>query len=237
VRRILDCKQKFALDERRTVDVDEVMAVVGSPEHREIEQEIARKSITVVKDTAGRIPLPVAKTLVIGPLEIARALSNEISSARMAHQLDSGSFSDMAMGRLADVKYAGVGPDFAEEQLSEARVKAAAAEAIVFLTKHKEPWTAVPQNEAAQAALVREMEATGKPVVVVALRNPYDIRRFTEIPTYLCTYGYTPASLAALAEVLVGSIPAQGQLPVDLPTEAVQTTEAAPEGDTTAWGF
>jgi beta-N-acetylhexosaminidase len=223
VARILGCKAKFRLDERRAVDLDAVPRIVGSEEHRSIEQEIARKSITVVQDDADRIPIVGGESVVvIGPAEAAKTVAARLSTLRQA-----------------PVSSTGVGPEFSAEELASARQAVEGADAVVLLTKHPEPWTVVPQNEAAQADLARELEASGIPLIVVGLRNPYDLRHFPDIPTYAVTYGYTAASLSALAEVLAGTIPAQGRLPVTLPTEA--TTPAAapaePAEDTTQWGF
>jgi beta-N-acetylhexosaminidase len=226
VARILACKEKYGLDERRVVDVDSVMKLVGCVEHRALEQDIARKSITVVKDEAGRIPLLPGKTLVVGPPDQARTLAEEIASARLFHALDT-----------SPVDHVGIGPAFTDDQLSEVASKSAGATAIVVLTKHKEPWTSVPQDEGAQAEMIKGMVAFGKPVVVVAIRNPYDIRHFPEAPTYLCTYGYTAASLTALAEVLVGAVEATGKLPVTLPMDGAAPIPAEVEEDTTKWGF
>lgn len=221
VERILACKRKFRLDERRTVDVANVAQVVGSAAHRGIEQEIARKSITVVKDLAGAVPLPPGRVAVIGPESAAETVSESLKS----------------LGR-ADVESAGVGPEFSADQLEGARSAAAGADVLVLLTKHPEPWTIVPQDEVAQTALVNELSAIGKPLVVVALRNPYDIRHFPDISSYVTTYGYTAASLKALAEVLAGKVEALGHLPVTLPASAAApVAAAAPAEDTRKWGF
>lgn len=221
VERILACKQKFHLADRRAVDVDRVMQVVGSEAHRNIEQEIARKSITVVKDEAGSVPLPAGSVAVIGPESAAEAVAENLK----------------ALGR-ENVASAAVGPEFSADQLEGARRAAGSADVVVLLTKHPEPWTIVPQDEAAQAALVKELQAAGKPLVVAALRNPYDVRHFPDVRTYMATYGYSAASLKALAEVLAGTVPAQGTLPVTLPAEAAAPlAAAAPAEDTTKWGF
>ncbi len=44
----------------------------------------------------------------------------------------------------------------------------------------------------------------GERLIVVALREPYDIRRFPEVDNYLCPFGYRACSLRALADALFG---------------------------------
>ena len=70
---------------------------------------------------------------------------------------------------------------------------------------------------AAQTQLVRALLATGKPVVVAATRNPYDVASFAEAPTVLDTYGYTAHQIESLARVLFGEVNPTGRLPVSIP--------------------
>jgi beta-N-acetylhexosaminidase len=59
--------------------------------------------------------------------------------------------------------------------------------------------------------------ATGKPVVLVATGNPYDIAPFTEAPTYLASYSWTAPAMQAVARVLLGEVNPVGKLPVRIP--------------------
>ena len=54
-------------------------------------------------------------------------------------------------------------------------------------------------------------------MVVVAVRDPYDIAYFTDAPTYLATYSTTAISMESLARVLFGEVQPAGKLPVDDP--------------------
>ena len=64
-------------------------------------------------------------------------------------------------------------------------------------------------TSAGQQKLVKQLVATGKPVVVVAVRDPYDIAYFTDAPTYLATYSTTAISMESLARVLFGEVAAR----------------------------
>ena len=70
---------------------------------------------------------------------------------------------------------------------------------------------------AAQTKLVQALLATGKPVVVAAMRNPYDVASFPEAPTVLDTYGYTAHQVESLVRVLFGEVNPTGRLPVSIP--------------------
>ena len=56
-----------------------------------------------------------------------------------------------------------------------------------------------------QAALVEAVLATGRPLVTVALRTPWDLAAYPAAATHLCTYSILPASMDALAAALFGA--------------------------------
>lgn len=59
------------------------------------------------------------------------------------------------------------------------------------------------------------MRAAGskKSLIVVSVSSPYDFAMDKSISTYLCTYDFTEAAMAALVRVLFGEIVPQGTLP------------------------
>lgn len=59
------------------------------------------------------------------------------------------------------------------------------------------------------------MRATGKKksLIVVSVSSPYDFAMDKSISTYLCTYDFTEAAMAALVRVLFGEFVPQGTLP------------------------
>ena len=65
-------------------------------------------------------------------------------------------------------------------------------------------------------------EHSGKPVIVVALRNPYDLFPLPETIYTLAAYEYTARSTAAVADVLLGRHAATGRLPIATPEQEAQ---------------
>jgi hypothetical protein len=59
--------------------------------------------------------------------------------------------------------------------------------------------------------------ASGKPVIVAAVRDPYDIAHLPSAETYVATYSYAGVSLRALGKTLFGEVNPSGRLPVDIP--------------------
>src|SRR5690606_37907440 len=71
--------------------------------------------------------------------------------------------------------------------------------------------------DAGQKELVHALLETGKPVVAVALREPYDLTDFPAVNSFVAAYSYAPAAMEALGEVLFGRIKPSGRLPVGIP--------------------
>jgi beta-N-acetylhexosaminidase len=62
--------------------------------------------------------------------------------------------------------------------------------------------------------------ATGKPVALVALGNPYLLRAYPKAASYLATFSSVAPSEIAAVKALWGEIAIRGHLPVTIPGEA-----------------
>ena len=116
-----------------------------------------------------------------------------------------------------------------DAQIADAVSAANDSDAVVVTTM--KAWdTSVTDKRAGQQKLVKALLATGKPVVVVATRDPYDIAYFTQAPTYLATYSYSPVAIDAVARVITGEVSPSGKLPVDIPVAGAPTSVLYPFG-------
>ena len=171
-----------------------------------IENEIAQKSVTVVR-TNGMVPLRIdaIQSLLVFS---AHASGRELAEFIRVHHEKTGSVF--------------LGPSFLDA-LRENALRIAYQEARlggcgVVLTAPREPWTTEPIDQEAQAEFIRALHAIyGDRLIAVALREPYDIRRFPDVQNYICTYGYRDCSLNALADFLLGKTTASGCPPVSIP--------------------
>ncbi len=68
-----------------------------------------------------------------------------------------------------------------------------------------------------QAELVRYLVSSGRHIIAIAVRNPYDLQAFPQLRTYLCAYEYSRPALVAAACILFGEKRALGHLPVNIP--------------------
>jgi len=206
VYRILRLKMQRGLFADPFVDVELAEKVVGAPDHLADAQAITDRTTTLVKNDAGLLPLTSAprNVLVTGwGVATTRTIGNAIGQR----------------GQTVTVLETGLTPD--QARIDEVVAGAAAHDLVVVSTNNAAsitPATGLPTpSAAAQQVLVNALLATGKPVIVSAMRNPYDISRLTGVPTFLATYGYTAASVESLVRVLFGEVNPAGKLPVTIP--------------------
>jgi len=184
--------------------------VVGCAEHRALADELARRSITLIRDRDGLLPVRLAsdsRVLVIEPRP------RDLTPADTTSSLAAGGLAEAVRARelLAD----GVVVEAAvtDTEIADLRDRAAAADLVVLGTVD-----ALGQRSVGE--LARALVATGTPVVAVALRGPWDADGYPQVGTVLATYGIQAPSLAALARALVGDAPISGRLPVRIASAA-----------------
>lgn len=209
VRRILRAKAAWLGDfERAEAGYGKGLEMVGCREHRLIEQEVARASITVVRDHRGILPLaPSTSNAYAVVYPSTMPLFRKEDARDKVSVLGEAIRTRCPRTREVDVP---LRP--AAEDIRRAVDAALEADVVIVATSCK-----TPADEMAQGALVKALMETGKPIVALAIRNPYDLRAYPEVETYLVTYGYRDCSIRAAAEVMFGEIRPQGRLPVAIP--------------------
>lgn len=215
--RIFKLKEKYppprpAPEKRKTsshvpgpVEVEETVRT-----HRQEEERIADRSITLLRNRKGVIPInPNARTLIIEWEKIQATML--FSSASEIFYMESA-----ARQFLSNV-------DFEILKLAfPADVESGAASIPPSLRNRLKQYDCViaglysrsPAVEAFQAGAVKEIFAEREDVVVAALGNPYDIRNFPSVHNYVVTYGFRRVQMEALFKVLTGKIAPSGRLPV-----------------------
>ncbi|MEU7904907.1 glycoside hydrolase family 3 N-terminal domain-containing protein [Actinoplanes sp. NPDC049118] len=198
VRRILALKQKRGLLSWTPLDPAAAERVVGSPGHVRVVRAVTDRTVTAIRNDAGLLPFSGAggSVLVTGWSSSAHhnvaALAGALGGTPLVTDLPN------------------------DAKIAEAVAAARTHDRTVVLTSRA--WdTTVADPGGRQRALVKALVATGRPVVVVAVRDPYDLAAFPEVTTYLATYSHTGVSMESLAKVLLGTERPRGKLPVELP--------------------
>jgi beta-N-acetylhexosaminidase len=184
----------------------EPLAVIGCDEHLRLAQEVARKSITLVRDNVQHLPLRIGRDETIAvalprpedltPADTSSYVKPVLAEALRRHHPRVDEFS-FAMSPAAS-------------ELGALCEQLAKYDLVILGTINA---IAHP----AQAELVKKLIRQGTRLITVALRMPYDLAAYPEASTYICTYSILPPAMEALAEALFGRIAFSGKLPVSIP--------------------
>jgi beta-N-acetylhexosaminidase len=199
VLRILETKYRRGLFRDPYSAGDAVMDHVGTPSHLETADRIGRSAATVVANDAGLLPLAAED------LDSALVTGWGVTTTQ--------TLGDAVAARGLDVQRIETGATPTEARIAEVAQAAAAHDVVIVSTMAS---GFAPSTE--QQALVAALRDTGTPVVVVAVRNPYDIASLPGIDTYVATFGFQPPSMRGAVDVLFGDAQPAGTLPVTIPT-------------------
>jgi beta-N-acetylhexosaminidase len=206
VMRLLVAKAHVGLGTKKLVDVDDISDVVSSPESVAVAQQISDKSVTLVRNEGGMLPLkdPSATAFfVLG--ESRTGAEGQAFAAELKH-------------RTAAALVIQLDPTMSDADLQAAL--AHASEASQYVVAAFASVAAYRGNVALAGGfpqLIQSLIATKKPVALLALGNPYLLRTFPDVAAYLTTYSSVPDAEVSAVKSLYGEISVSGKLPVTIP--------------------
>jgi beta-glucosidase-like glycosyl hydrolase/CubicO group peptidase (beta-lactamase class C family) len=209
VQRILETKERLGLDHERRVSVRAISRSVDRPEDVAGALEVARSSITVVRNEGGVLPLHGEDPIRLLHLVLSSDRRNPAIVGILEEELRS---------RRVAVSTVSLGPDLspaiARELVTRSRgFTHVLASCFVRVSGAK----GTADMSQAHARLLRELAASEKPLVVVSFGSPYLLRQFPEAPVYVAAYGSAESSQRAAIAALFGEFAVGGKLPVTLP--------------------
>jgi beta-N-acetylhexosaminidase len=200
-RRILELKKWIAKQDHCHHEV------VGCQEHQQLAQQIARKSITLVRNDDGELPLRVSPATTIA---VAVPLPDDLTPADTSSYVKIGLADSLRRHHAEITAFTfGLNPD--AEELSQLQEKLAKFDVLIVGTINA-------AEHRGQAELVKKLIGQSRRVITVAMRMPYDLAAYSAARTHICTYSILPPSMEALADAIFGRIPFPGILPVTIPT-------------------
>jgi beta-N-acetylhexosaminidase len=203
VRRILAAKARAG--ESRP-DPDRIFRIVDSPDHRAVAEQIAARSLTLVREEPGALPL--ARTarvleLVVGDVEkglgadLNRALKTRLENPVEIASLDSRS---------------------SEAEVSAVLERASRAQVVLLalFVRFQSGKGSIALPPPAKSALEKVLESPAR-IVAVSFGSPYVLRELPSLKTYLCAWGAQTDMQTAVARALLGETAITGRLPVTIP--------------------
>ncbi len=179
--------------------------VVGCGEHQALAAELARRSITLVRNDDRILPLRLPADARVA---VVQSMPADLTPA------DTSSYVPPTLASALRRRHAGVDeillpPEPGAADLAGLAERLATFDVVVLGTfsAHLQP---------AQARLAALVLGSGRPTITVALRTPWDLLAYPAARTHVCSYGILPPSMEALAAGLLGEAPFAGRLPVEI---------------------
>ena len=210
VARLLAAKERMGLNRRATVDLEAIGDQIDMPEDQERAQDIAVRAVTLVKNDrnsgAGVVPLR------------APAKACFLTLAESHYSNEGFEFAQEVHRREKDAPVMQLDASLPWASLDAAVQKTAACESVAVAAFAS---VAAYRGDVALGGdfprMLDALFATGKPVVLIALGNPYLVRSFPKAAGFLLTFSTVPPSETAAVQALFGETPIRGRLPVTIP--------------------
>jgi len=206
-RHVLMLKARAGLPRSRFVDLEALRDVVGSPAHRALAADIAQRAITLLRDRDSVIPMRGSRALIV-----QYAPESELKAGRV--------FAPTVLASLPGSRTIKISPSITRQQLDSIASHGEAIDRIVVAAYVRriegEGRFAMPQHIASWIDSLARQNAGAK-VVVVAFGNPYLIRQFPSVGSYVVTYGVSDDLERAAARAFLGAGPITGRAPISLP--------------------
>ena len=209
VTRVLAAKVRVGLDRSRLVDLESIDDVVNSPEANERAQSVADRAVTLIKNDPAQVPLRAPDKTCFLMLAESRYSNEGLAFTQEVHK------------RHADALVLTLDPSLPDAALEVAVTRtrfcdATVVGAFVSVAGGRGNIGLAPGF----SKLIDTLTASGKPVTLVALGNPYLLRSFPKVAAYLATYSTVVPSEVAAVRALFGEVPIRGRLPITIPDVA-----------------
>ncbi len=215
VRRILTVKARLGLHKNRFVDIAKTKAFFDSSPTAALAEQIARQSITLVKNQNQLLPLP--KTLRPQDVMCLSILGDPHKGKPELERI--------LQERLPGLTCKILDLDSTDKHYASVRDQAGKHPIIIvgLFVKVRTNKGTVELPEM-QLNLIREITKGEYKVIAIAFGNPYLLRRIPECDAYLCAYSNLAICQRAAVQALFGEVNPQGHLPVTIPDCAPRGT-------------
>jgi beta-N-acetylhexosaminidase len=207
VRRLLEVKRRLGLFARRTVPLDSIAAIVGRRALLDAAEDLASRSVTLVRDTAGALRTLRGARQRVALIAYADELNSSVGQ-RLAEVLRSAG-DTVSSFRLW--------PSSGTLSYDSARTVIARAPHVVFAANVR-PLTG-RGHIALPDSLARLIMATdsAKPTVLVSLGSPYLLNQAPTVKSYLLAWSGARVAERAAGRALAGLSTIRGRLPIRIP--------------------
>jgi beta-N-acetylhexosaminidase len=205
VRKQLAWKYQLGLEKQKITPIEEIDKVISSNTTRMLTTEIAENAMTLVKNDDDALPLTKDKKIFY--LGITNGDDRSFSGTPFQREMRANGY------RFESVV---LDDRSTEEELNLAFKKAMAADVVLaglFGRVRSGARSSVGLPDPAVRVL-RQILQSDKKVISLSFGNPYLLKNFPEMKTYIVAYGDMVSLQRAAAKAVSGSIDFKGKLPI-----------------------
>jgi|SRR5690554_2762719 len=205
VRKILAAKKWLQLDKNRFVDYEKAENILKDNKHFLLANELAEKSVTIVKDEEKIIP--------VNPDEIYRTAAIYVTN---------GSSNKFFFEELMKEKFGYVNSivlnSFSNKKDYDKALNTAKNSDLIIIPSFIRVNSGNPgRNAENNFNIINDLLNLDKKIILISFGDPYLLTYFPQAETYLCSYGSSEFSQRAVMNALLGTITVRGNLPVSIP--------------------
>jgi beta-N-acetylhexosaminidase len=221
VRKILSVKWSLGLTIGLKISSDSLCDHVETPEHLALAKQVARRSITVLKNDS-LLPFSHFGTkklfnVIVTDVENYRTEINRPNS-QWTNEPAGDYFTAQLRRRYQNLVTLRLDPSSDEIDLHKLWMEGERADVILCTVFSK------ARSGSGQFGLppmlinaIDSLSLHNKKTMIVAMGSPYVLSAFPKFDAYVCSYSDAEVTAEATVEALFGEIPLQGKLPVTIP--------------------
>jgi beta-N-acetylhexosaminidase len=216
VERLLRAKAMVGLHKTKVVSLDAIPTAVGSRAHKAVAREVSQRSITLIKDERGVVPLKASRDGAVLYLSVL----DYPSGWRIA--APSRSFIPALRERWPNVTAIELSDRTTPSEIELVRSMVPRFDAIVASVFVRTASSSGRMDLAQPLVrllqdLARTSARSQQPYVAVLFGNPYTATFLPELPAVLLTYDFYDLAEESAVRALAGESPIGGKLPIGLP--------------------
>ena len=212
VERILRAKARADLHRNKLVNLEHISTVVGTRRNQAVADDVSRRSITLLKDTRGQVPLKAPRDSQVLYLSVLDFPSGWRIAA------PSRTFIPELRQRWPNVTAIELSDRTTPAELELVRAMAPRFDVVIasVFVRAGSASGRMDLSEPLQR-LLNGFSRDNRPFVSVLFGNPYVAMYMPDLPAVMLTYDFYDRAEASAVKALAGEIPIGGRLPIELP--------------------
>jgi beta-N-acetylhexosaminidase len=209
VRRVLSLKSRYNLFPKSHKEWQSV----GSEANRQVELEVSRHAVAVLRDEPKLIPVAASQPIILVNTT-TRASYDILGATRGIGPNQTTAAFDYFLAEVRK-RFDNLKVLSAEAVLANANLTI--KDGIVLAVTENYPLPGVDFDQKSQSEVIAKLLAAAKDkLIVVALRDPYELSHLN-VPTYVCAFSFRPCAAQAAVDVLCGDVKPRGFTSVSVP--------------------